>query len=225
VALVAALRPRRWRWSPRGPGVDSRLPGYLGRVISPDLARVLDPDGSALRPLPAEVGALLAALSAPARLAAHLRAVHDVAWQLTARLGAAHPALVFDCEAVRYGAASHDIGKVVHPEELTGPGSRHEPAGYQLLTARGVPHRLARFAGTHASWTDPDTTIDDHLVSLADKVWKAKRVPDLEDLVVDALAAAGGVERWAAFAALDDILDEITAGADDRLAYQARHPA
>jgi HD superfamily phosphodiesterase len=194
-------------------------------VISPDLARALDPDGSTLRPLPAEIATLLAALSAPARLAAHLRAVHDVAWQLTARLGAAHPALLFDRDAVRYGAASHDIGKVLHPGELTGPGSRHEPAGYELLTARGVPHRLARFARTHASWTDPDTTIDDHLVSLADKIWKAKRVPDLEDRVIDALAAADGLARWEAFGSLDDILDELATGADARLAYQARHPA
>jgi hypothetical protein len=194
-------------------------------VISPDLARALDPDGSTLRPLPAEIATLLAALSAPARLAAHLRAVHDVAWQLTARLGAAHPALVFDRDVVRYGAASHDIGKVLHPGELTGPGSRHEPAGYELLTARGVPHRLARFARTHASWTDRDTTIDDHLVSLADKIWKAKRVPDLEDRVIDALAAADGLERWEAFGSLDDILDELATGADARLAYQARHPA
>jgi hypothetical protein len=194
-------------------------------VISPDLARVLDPGGSSLRPLPTEIGTLLVALSAPARLAAHLRAVHDVAWQLTARLGAAHPALAFDHDAVRYGAASHDIGKVVHPAELTGPGSRHEPAGYELLTARGVPHRLARFARTHASWTDPDTTIDDHLVSLADKIWKAKRVPALEDRVIDALGTACGLERWEAFSSLDNILDDLATDADDRLAYQARHPA
>jgi hypothetical protein len=192
-------------------------------VISPDLSRVLDPDDSTLRPLPDEIGALVAALRAPARLAAHLRAVHDVAWHLTARLTTGHPTLIFDRDAVLYGAASHDIGKVIHVNELTGPGSQHEPAGYTLLTTRGVPHRLARFARSHATWTAPDTTLDDHLVSLADKIWKAKRVPDLEDLVTTELATACAIERWQAFAALDDILDNLAAGADDRLAYQARH--
>jgi hypothetical protein len=163
-------------------------------------------------------------LTAPARLAAHLRLVHDVAWQLTEQLNASLPALVFDRDAVLYGAATHDIGKIEHPDELTGPGHQHEPAGYRLLVAHGIPVRLARFARTHASWTDPDTTLDDQLVSLADKIWKAKRVPDLENLVTAHLATTCTIERWDAFAQLDDILDGVAASADHRLAYQASHP-
>jgi hypothetical protein len=170
------------------------------------------------------VGDLLVLLQAPARLAAHLRVVHDVAWQLTDQLAARHPALIVDPDAVRYGAASHDIGKVIHVEELIGPGSRHEAAGRAFLIAHGVPQQLARFAGTHASWTAPDTNIDDHLVSLADKIWKAKRVPDLEDLITAELAQTCRIERWQAFADLDDILNDLAAGADARLAYQAQYP-
>src|SRR5262249_20816123 len=139
-------------------------------------------------------------------------------------LSTRYPALAFDSDAVRYGAASHDIGKVVHIAELSGPGSLHEAAGEALLLAHGVPPELARFAGTHGRWTAPATTINDHLVSLADKVWKAKRVQDLEDLVVAELAAACGIERWQAFAELDEVLDDLAADADDRLAYQARFP-
>lgn len=41
---------------------------------------------------PAAVTELLVSLAAPARLAAHLRVVHEVAWQLTDRLAAAYPA-------------------------------------------------------------------------------------------------------------------------------------
>jgi hypothetical protein len=193
-------------------------------VAVPDLAHALDPHSSTLRPLPTDIGDLLVSVRAPARLAAHLRAVHDVAWQLTEQMEACFPTLVFDRAAVLYGAATHDIGKVEHPSELTGPGHQHEPAGYHLLVAYGVPARLARFARTHAGWTDPDTTIDDHLVSLADKIWKAKRVPDLEDLVTVHLAATCGIERWLAFARLDEVLDGLAAGADHRLAYQAGHP-
>jgi hypothetical protein len=176
------------------------------------------------RPLPAAVSELLVLLQAPARLAAHLRVVHDVAWQLTDQLAARHPALVVDPDAVRYGAASHDIGKVIHVEELIGPGSRHEAAGRALLIAHRVPQQLARFAGTHASWTAPDTNIDDHLVSLADKIWKAKRVPDLEDLITAELAQTCRIERWQAFADLDDILNDLAASANARLAYQAQYP-
>jgi hypothetical protein len=193
-------------------------------MVSAELARALDPNDAPIRRLPAAISELLVSLHAPARLAAHLRAVHDVAWQLTDLLAARYPTLTFDPDAVRYGAASHDIGKVQHPEELSGPGSRHEAAGRALLIAHGVPAHLARFAGTHGSWAGPDTTIDDHLVSLADKIWKAKRVPDLEDRIVGRLATECDIERWQAFAGLDDILDHLAAGADQRLAYQGRHP-
>jgi hypothetical protein len=174
--------------------------------------------------LPVEVGELLIALDAPARLAAHLRAVHDVAWRLTGLLVERHPGLSFDRAAVLFGAAIHDIGKVVHVDELTGAGSRHESAGERLLVGHGVPPSLARFARTHAGWTAPDTTVEDHLVSVADKIWKGQRIPELEDLVITELAAVSGVERWQAFADLDDILDHLAADADKRLAYQASFP-
>jgi hypothetical protein len=177
----------------------------------------------ALRPLPGLVGELLEALNAPPRLAAHLRAVHDAAWQLADGLAVRFPALAFDRAAVLFGAATHDIGKTVHVGELSGPGSAHEEAGYELLLSYGVDPALARFARTHRSWHDPDIGIEDLLVSVADNVWKGKRLVDLEQLVVERLAAATGAEPWLAFMELDDILGGIAAGADDRLAYQAAH--
>lgn len=148
-----------------------------------------------MRPLPARAGALLEAVAAPPRLAAHLRAVHDVAWELTGTLDRRYPSLSYDRDAVLFGAATHDIGKAIHPAELSGPGSAHERAGHELLLAHSVEERLARFARTHASWTAPDITLEDLLVSLADKVWKAKRVAELEELVIARLTAVSGQER------------------------------
>ncbi|TDD69764.1 HDIG domain-containing protein [Actinomadura darangshiensis] len=161
-------------------------------------------------------------LDAPPRLAAHLRAVHDVAAELVAWCGERHPSLAVDAEAVLFGAATHDIGKALHPAELSGPGAEHEEAGYALLRERGVEERLARFARTHASWDGAG--VDDLLVSLADKVWKAKRVPGLEQRVVDAIAAASGQEKWQVFIDLDDVCDRLAAGADERLAFQSAYP-
>src|SRR5688500_5122436 len=120
-----------------------------------------------MRPLPGPAAELLRAVRAPANLAAHLRVAHDVAWSLTDMLGRRRPDLGFDTTAVLFGAATHDIGKVVHPSELAGPGSAHETAGEELLLRYGVPAHLARFAATHGSWTSPDATLDDLLVSLA----------------------------------------------------------
>jgi len=159
-------------------------------------------------------------VDAPARLGAHLRLVYDVACELTGWLAAVYPAVVFDREAVLFGAATHDIGKVLHREELSRPGSRHEAAGEALLLERGVPARLARFAGTHGSWTADRIGVDDLLVSVADKVWKAKRVEELESLLVQRIAGAARVPGWEAFVALDDCLQGVADDADERLAFQ-----
>jgi hypothetical protein len=191
--------------------------------VNADLDRALTEPG--LRPLPDRVVTLLAQVAAPPRLAAHLRAVHDVAVDIARWVGEHYPAAGVDAEAVAFGAATHDIGKTLHPAELSGPGAEHEPAGEALLLRHGVEARLARFARTHAAWDRADIGIDDLLVSLADKVWKGKRVPDLEDRVVELLAASSGSgeQAWEAFLRLDDLLDRIAADAEARLAFQAGH--
>ncbi|MFE5594252.1 HD domain-containing protein [Streptomyces sp. NPDC056549] len=189
------------------------------------LARALHaPADPPLAPLPPAVADLLRTLGAPPRLAAHLRAVHDVARHLVAWAEDRHPGLGLDREAVLFGAATHDIGKAVHPAELSGPGSRHEEAGSALLSAHGFPPDLARFAATHATWTAPGVTLEDLLVSTADKIWKNKRVPELEDLVVARLTEATGRPRWEEFLALDELLQRLGATADARLAFQASFP-
>ncbi|MFC7219253.1 phosphohydrolase [Streptomyces polyrhachis] len=177
-----------------------------------------------LLPLPDRVAELLSELGCPPRLAAHLRAVHDVAHQLVDWVQQRDPAVVFDRESVLFGVATHDVGKTVHLAELSGPGSAHEEAGRALLLSHGVSPQLARFAATHASWGDARIGLDDLLVTLADKIWKNKRVPDLEDLVVARLADASGRAPWEEFLALDEFLTHVGDGADQRLAFQASFP-
>ncbi|TDP31408.1 HD domain-containing protein [Nocardia ignorata] len=197
----------------------------MSEMSSVLLQRALTDSGYAgLRSLPERVEVLLGSLEAPPRLGAHLRAVHEVAWQLADWVGQFHRDVRFDRDVMLFGAATHDIGKVVHPEELSGPGSAHEQAGYELLLAQGFHEESARFARTHSSWTGPDVGVEDLLVSLADKVWKAKRVPELEQLVVQHLAVVGGEQSWQVFITLDDELDRIAADADRRLAFQASYP-
>ena len=180
-----------------------------------------EPTRPVLRPLPPRAVNVLREVGASPRLVAHLRAVHDVAAQLVA--WAAERGLPVDTEAVLFGAATHDIGKALYPAELSGPGSEHETAGRDLLLRHGIAPELARFAAAHARW-DADTTLDELLVSLADKVWKGKRVAELEDLVVARLTAASGREAWEEFLELDTLLTTIGHGADERLAYQMGFP-
>lgn len=204
-----------WTWVIRyGSGVTSAA---LDRALS-------EPGEPKLHQLPDRADDLLRELDAPPRLAAHLRAVHDVAHRLLDWMGEEHPDLVIDRAAVLFGAATHDIGKTIHTGELSGPGSAHEQVGYRLLLDHRIDPAMARFARTHADWTGPGIVIEDLVVSLADKVWKAKRVPDLEQMITDHLATASRRQPWEAFMAIDDFLTLLAEDADRRLALQARHP-
>jgi hypothetical protein len=177
-----------------------------------------------LRPLPASATELLLRLDCPPRLAVHLRIVHDVATQVADWMHENHPALAFDREAVLFGAATHDLGKTVHVGELTKSGKAHEEDGPALLVSLGVRADLARFAGTHSSWSAPGITIEDLMVALADKSWKNKRISELEDLVIERLTQVSGREPWAEFLALDGLLSRIGKDSDQRMALQTSFP-
>lgn len=194
-------------------------------VASHDLLRALADDGGSLRlrALPPDVQNLLLELNAPPRLAAHLRAVHDVAARIVAWVQERYPAVDVDAPRVLAAAALHDIGKVVHPNELSGPGSSHEQSGCVLLRDHGADERVAGMVRDHGSWS-ADAPLDLLLVCLADKVWKDRRQDDLEQYVVDRLAAATGETPWSIFAALDEYLTALGRRAGQRLAYQNSHP-
>jgi hypothetical protein len=160
---------------------------------------------------------LLAALGASRRLVRHHELVVEAAVILCDRL-AREVDVAFDRDTVLLGAALHDAGKIMHPEELTGSGTQHEAAGRKLLTDRGVPALLARFCVTHASWDTAECTLEDQLVALADKLWKGKRVDALEQLLVGRIAAATNQQPWAVFDRIDAICEAIAAQGPDRLA-------
>jgi putative nucleotidyltransferase with HDIG domain len=176
------------------------------------------------QPLPEPIARLLSALGASPRLVAHLTLVHDVACILVARLDARWPDLAYDREAVRLGAAVHDIGKVEHPEELTQPGHLHEAAGEALLRAHGFSAELARFARTHGQWAgEPRPGLEDLLVALADNWWRGRRDERLEAAVCRQIADQAREPEWPVFLALDDLAAGITRESDRRLAWQTQH--
>ena len=184
-----------------------------------------DDAGFNLAELPEGTATLLVDVGATARLVAHLRLVHDVAIRLLAALLRTWPQLQFDREAVLFGAATHDIGKTLHPNELYQPGTLHEGDGLRLLDDRGFEGRFARFAETHAGWKQGggDCTFEDLLVALADTCWKGKRSETLEDLVCRQILTQISGERWEVFASLDAIIDSMAADGDQRLAWQSRY--
>lgn len=170
--------------------------------------------------LPELAKRLCAELNAPPRLVAHLTLVHATAREIAKGLAEWLPGFQFDHDAVLIGASIHDLGKTMHPAELTGPGHHHEEDGPDLLEQHGVPSHLARFARTHASWNREPVEIEDLFVALADKVWKGQRNEMLEALVVDRIAVATGITKWEVISHLDQLLTSIAEKGEERLECQ-----
>jgi len=178
-----------------------------------------------LRPLPPTADELVRQHHAPPRLITHLILVHDVANQLIEAFQTRDIAEAIDTQAVLFGAAIHDIGKVLHPRELIKPGHQHEHAGKELLLQAGVTPELARFAETHGQPTATSNAIEDLLVALADTCWKGERDHALEQRIVIEQASHGDQESWAALLTIDDVVEHIASNAEQRLLWQSQFSA
>ena len=174
-----------------------------------------------LRDLPDDAEELLAKLKAPPRLIAHLTLVHDAAFEIVDSLQLRWPELMIDRDAVLFGSSTHDAGKCLHRNELTGPGNQHETDGPGLLEQYGVSPERSRFARTHGVWkTEPNLAIEDVVVALADTCWKGVRIEELETKLATLLADSLQIEAWEVFMYLDDLVTGIASHAEVRLAWQ-----
>lgn len=158
---------------------------------------------------------LLEQLGASKRLLLHLRLVGEAADLLTQGYGKL--GIPFDAKLVELGVAVHDAGKIMHPEELDGPGALHEPAGLALLLNHGVQPDVAKCCVSHAAWNAQDASFEELSVALADKLWKGKREIELELLVIDAAAFKLGVTRWDVYLELDLLFEGIASSGAERL--------
>lgn len=160
---------------------------------------------------------LLEAERAPPRLVAHLTLFHDVSVRLLHALGP----LRVDGSLVRFGAATHDVGKARVLAELSQPGRTHEALGETLLLEAGFDASSARFARTHGvAPDDPSLSLEDLLVQAADTLWKGRRDASLDAAIVRHL----GEPAWQHFLTWDELADALTSTAVDRLAWQRRFP-
>ena len=166
-------------------------------------------------PSVADADALLRELGAPPRLLTHVRLVGEAADAILERVQAM--SVRVDAPFVRLGVRFHDAGKILHPEELDGPGSAHEPDGERLLLQHGVRPEIARCCLSHARWADMEVSLEELLVALADKLWKGVRHAELERRVIDGVAGRLGSGFWNVFLELDTAFEEIAAGGVERL--------
>ncbi|MFZ1086235.1 MAG: HDIG domain-containing metalloprotein [Terracidiphilus sp.] len=158
---------------------------------------------------------LLQSLGAPARLIHHAQVVSQVADLLLKEF----KALGVSCDilTVELGAVLHDTGKTQHPQELSVSGTHHQQAGKAILLAHGVQPEVARCCVSHGVWNPPEVSFEERIVALADKLWKGKRIAELELSIMDEIAARSGVSRWDIFEKLDTIFEDIAAGGAERI--------
>ena len=119
----------------------------------------------------------------------------------------------FNKNLVRLGVAIHDAGKILHPDEIFGIGNAHELSGEKLLLETGVQANIARCSLSHARYELMETSFEELLVALSDKLWKGKRVDALELQVIDHIVKSLGKSRWDIFHDLDDCFEKIAARA------------
>lgn len=172
--------------------------------------------------LPNRITDLLEELNAPERLKKHLQIVHSTANDLISQFKQKWPLISFNEELVLLGAGTHDIGKTEITSELFESGKKHELRGEQLLIEYGFTENEARFAFTHGNWQDKNVKLEDLVVALADKVWKGKRVDALEEKLGQMLAENLTTDYWEIYTELDQILEKLASGADERLTWQGQ---
>jgi hypothetical protein len=158
---------------------------------------------------------LLQDLGASEQLIVHVKLVAEAAELLISQIERFEIAI--DRDLIRLGVAFHDAGKIIHPQELTLPGNYHEPDGEQILIANGVAPKIARCCLSHARWQTMDCSIEELFVALADTLWKGKRNPQLEDLVIKRLAIRSRRDYWDLFVEWDSCFESIAADGDRRL--------
>lgn len=170
--------------------------------------------------LPNRVTELLQGLDTPESLRKHLQIVYSTASELLTQCKREWPTINLNEKLILIGAGTHDIGKAKIKSELFESGTKHELAGRQMLLKFGFTEDESRFAFTHGNWREDNLKLEDLLVSLADKIWKGKRIEELEEKVSHLLSESLQIDYWEIYGSLDKILEQISSGADERLSWQ-----
>jgi len=157
---------------------------------------------------------LLRRLGAPARLVVHVELVAEAGEAIIFELESLGAPI--DKDFILSGIVLHDVGKTVHFSELTQEGELHGETGRDLLLREGVEPQLAEVCVSHAAWREAKT-FEELVIACADKLWKGKRVSDLEELLVRRVCEEIQLGYWEVFTCLDGCFEEIAGGSDERL--------
>jgi hypothetical protein len=164
---------------------------------------------------------LLRRLGAPARLLMHVELVAEAGEAIICELESLGAPI--DKDFILSGIVLHDVGKTVHPSELDQEGELHGEAGRDLLLREGIEALLAGVCVSHSAWREAKT-VEELVIACADKLWKGKRVADLEELLVKRVREDIQLGFWDVFTRLDNCFETVAGCSDERL-ERSRSPA
>ncbi|WP_075344686.1 HD domain-containing protein [Tenacibaculum agarivorans] len=167
-----------------------------------------------------EIRNLLEQFDAPQRLIKHLTIVNSTALHIVEQLNTEWPNLELNKKEILFGASTHDIGKAVITDELYKKGKKHESKGFEILKELGYNDEESRFTITHGNWENQGLKIEDLIVCLSDKIWKGKRVNELEERITNEISELTKTDFWDVSMKFELILEKIAIGSDDRIAWQ-----
>jgi len=157
---------------------------------------------------------LLRYFGAPARLVVHVELVAEAGEAIICELESLGAPI--DKDFILSGIVLHDVGKTVHPSELDQAGELHGEAGRDLLLQEGIEARLARVCVSRSAWREAKA-VEELVIACADKLWKGKRVADLENLLVKRVSEDLQTGYWEVFTRLDDRFEAIAGSSHERL--------
>ena len=157
---------------------------------------------------------LLRRLGAPARLLVHVELVAEAGEAIISELESL--GTIIDKDFIRCGILLHDVGKTVHLPELGQEGEQHGKTGRALLLEEGIEPRIAEVCVSHSAWREAKT-VEELVIACADKLWKGKRVADLEELLARRVSDELQLEFWGVFMRMDSCFEAIAGGGDERL--------
>jgi putative nucleotidyltransferase with HDIG domain len=149
------------------------------------------------------------------KLIKHVELVGEAGEQIIKKLE--EKKIKIDKNYVRIGIILHDVGKILHPNELKEKGNKHEEAGEKLLLEKGVEPKYARCCRSHAQWNEMECSLEELLVALSDNLWKGSRKEALENLVINRLAVLLNCDYWDLFIEFDSFFEFVASFGLDRL--------
>lgn len=157
---------------------------------------------------------LLKENQAPKQLIKHLYLVSSVAKEISDYMSSME--VRHNQSLVICGAGLHDVGKVIHQEELKQHGSLHEQKGREILLEQNVNPEIAQCCVAHGKWEETNK-IEELLVALSDNLWKGKRNNNLELKIIDLVAKQKEQDRWDIFSDMDLFFESIADKGSQRL--------